>query len=176
MNSKEQISAEELLSALRGFAGKTGPEILKGLSGIYELTVIGEKGFAVHAVVSGGRAAFGKGGHPAAICSAETDPATLGALLRGGIRPAKAVMSGKIRVKGRADGLMKLAALLRAAESGISMECLTSQPGIQVYTGGKKAIALETQHWPDGPNHPDWASTALFPGETYRETTVYRFF
>ncbi len=74
------------------------------------------------------------------------------------------------------DGSLKLAALLRAAESGISMECLTSQPGIQVYTGGKKAIALETQHWPDGPNHPDWASTALFPGETYRETTVYRFF
>ena len=74
------------------------------------------------------------------------------------------------------DGSLRFAALLQAAESGIAMECRTTQPGIQVYTGGKKAIALETQHFPDGPNHPEWASAALFPGETYRETTVYRFF
>lgn len=106
-------SAEELISALRGFAEKTEPEALKGLSGVYNLRVTGKNGYAVHAVVSGGRAAFGKGEHAAAICSAETDAGLLGALLRGEIRPAKAVLSGKLRIKGRADALGRLAALLR---------------------------------------------------------------
>ena len=37
------------------------------------------------------------------------------------------------------------------------------------------AVALETQHYPDSPNRPDFPSTVLRPGETYRSTTIYRF-
>ena len=75
---------------------------------------------------------------------------------------------------GRA-GEMKTAATLKSPATGIVMETLTTQPGIQVYTGAKKAIALETQHYPDGPNHPEWPSTLLRPGEVYKEKTIYRF-
>ena len=67
----------------------------------------------------------------------------------------------------------------------------TTEPGIQFYSanyldgsvigkGGtayKKnhALCLETQHFPDSPNHPDFPSTVLRPGETFRSTTVYEF-
>ena len=75
--------------------------------------------------------------------------------------------------------------------SGRRMEVYTTQPGIQVYTanyldgsvtgkGGQvynkhAGIALETQHFPDSPNHSDFPSTVLRPGETFRSQTVYRF-
>lgn len=75
--------------------------------------------------------------------------------------------------------------------SGIAMDIFTDQPGLQFYIGnfldgtvrGKKgiyyprrsAICLETQHYPDSPNHPDWPDTRLNPGETYTTTTTYKF-
>jgi len=76
--------------------------------------------------------------------------------------------------------------------SGRYMEVLTTQPGIQFYTGnflngslrntknGQKyikhgSICLETQHFPDSPNQPSFPSTILKPGETYKYTTVYKF-
>jgi aldose 1-epimerase len=75
--------------------------------------------------------------------------------------------------------------------SGRLMEVLTSQPGVQFYTGnlldgtliGKggrsyrkhDGFCLETQHFPDSPNQPDFPSTVLRPGETYRHSTAYRF-
>jgi aldose 1-epimerase len=84
-----------------------------------------------------------------------------------------------------------LAALARDPASGRSMEVLTDQPGVQLYTGnnldgsifGKHgdnypihcAFCLETQHYPDSVNHPGFPSTLLHPGETFRSTTVYRF-
>ena len=69
------------------------------------------------------------------------------------------------------------------------MECCTTQPAMQLYTGnfvdaagkdgtryGRYAgLCLETQHYPCSPNFPQFPSTVLRPGETYRETTVYRF-
>jgi aldose 1-epimerase len=71
------------------------------------------------------------------------------------------------------------------------MEVFTTQPGIQLYTGnfldgtvtGKQghvyqrryAFCLETQHFPDSPNHPEFPSTILKPGETFREKAVFRF-
>jgi aldose 1-epimerase len=72
------------------------------------------------------------------------------------------------------------------------MEVFTTQPGIQFYSGnflngdlqttkgGQRYVAhaglcLETQHYPDSPNEPSFPSTILKPGETYRETTVYKF-
>lgn len=72
--------------------------------------------------------------------------------------------------------------------SGRVMEILTTEPGIQFYTGnflgddagsahaGKHgAFCLETQHYPDSPNQPKFPTTVLKPGETYKSTTVHRF-
>src|SRR5688572_1020746 len=75
--------------------------------------------------------------------------------------------------------------------TGRRMEVLTTEPGMQLYTGnfldGKltgvggvnykqhSAFCLETQHFPDSPNHPHFPSTVLRPGETYKTTTAYRF-
>ena len=71
------------------------------------------------------------------------------------------------------------------------MEILTTEPGIQFYSGnfldgtitGKDGIVykhrygfcLETQHFPDSPNKPDFPSVVLKPGETYSHTTIHRF-
>jgi aldose 1-epimerase len=75
--------------------------------------------------------------------------------------------------------------------TGRVLEVLTDQPGIQFYTGNfldgsvtgtdgkvykkRYAFCLETQHYPDSPNHPTFPTTELKPGETFRSTTVYRF-
>ncbi len=73
--------------------------------------------------------------------------------------------------------------------SGIRMRCYTDQPGVQLYTanflntdfgkGGAmtrhQGFCLETQHFPDSPNHPDFPSTALHAGETFVSRTVYAF-
>lgn len=86
--------------------------------------------------------------------------------------------------------------LTQAAEvydpaSGRVLQVLTTEPGVQFYTSnfldgsikGKQGIAyprngalcLETQHFPDSPNHPDFPSTVLRPGSKFHSTTVYRF-
>ena len=86
---------------------------------------------------------------------------------------------------------LKLAAILTEPASGRVMEVLTTEPAIQFYSGnfldgkviGKGGVAyqhrsglcLETEHFPDSPNRPDFPSTALNPGETYKTSTVYRF-
>jgi len=85
----------------------------------------------------------------------------------------------------------KLAAKLISPKSGITLEVYTNEPGIQVYTGnfldgsvtGKKGIVykqrsgvcLETQHYPDSPNKPDWPSVVLESGQTYHSTCIYKF-
>ncbi|MCD6332677.1 MAG: galactose mutarotase [Bacteroidales bacterium] len=87
-------------------------------------------------------------------------------------------------------GLRKIARVTEPA-SGRVMEVLTTEPGVQFYTGnfldgaltGKGGVSyskhlgfcLETQHFPDSPNHPEFPDTVLQPGQTYRHTTVYRF-
>lgn len=88
-------------------------------------------------------------------------------------------------------GEMKLAATLHDPKSGRFMEVLTTEPGIQFYAGnfldgklkGKNGdryvkndgLCLETQHFPDSPNHPNFPSTILRPGNKYTSTTVYKF-
>jgi len=82
---------------------------------------------------------------------------------------------------------------LRAAspESGIVLEVLTNEPGVQIYTGNfldgtvtgkndityqqRTAVCFETQHYPDSPNKPQWPSVVLNPGETYTSHCIYRF-
>ncbi len=84
-----------------------------------------------------------------------------------------------------------LAARVYEPKTGRVMELFTTEPGVQLYTAnfldgkrkGKGAIAygkhqafcLETQHFPDSVNHPNFPSTILRPGETYTQTTVYKF-
>lgn len=60
-------------------------------------------------------------------------------------------------------------------ESGRRLRVETTEPGLQLYTGKGDAFALETQHYPDSPNHPNFPSTALRPGQHFKSTTVYRF-
>lgn len=87
------------------------------------------------------------------------------------------------------DTSLSLAARAADPASGRVLTVLTTQPGIQFYsgnfltgtlvgTGGKSyrqsyGFALETQHFPDSPNHPDFPSTVLRPGQTYDQTTVF---
>ena len=91
----------------------------------------------------------------------------------------------------QADGTLRLAATMHEPNTGRTMEVLTTEPGIQFYSGNflngtgegksgkphayRTGFALETQHFPDSVNHPAFPSTILRPGETYRTTTVYRF-
>jgi aldose 1-epimerase len=82
----------------------------------------------------------------------------------------------------------QLAARATSPKSGITMEVSTTEPGVQLYSAnhlaGKPADAgapqhgafcLETQHYPDSPNRPDFPTTTLKPGETYRQITVHKF-
>ena len=91
----------------------------------------------------------------------------------------------------RAKNSPAFAARLRDPSSGRVLEVWTTEPGIQLYTGntfdhgepGKNgyayprhgALALETQHFPDSPNHSQFPSTVLRPGEEFLSTTIYRF-
>jgi aldose 1-epimerase len=89
------------------------------------------------------------------------------------------------------DGELFLAARATDSASGRSLDVLTTEPGIQFYAGNlldgtlvgtsgqmyrqSYGFALETQHYPDSPNHDNFPSTVLRPGETYETTTIYRF-
>ena len=86
------------------------------------------------------------------------------------------------------DGLA-LAAAVTEPGSGRVLEVWTDQPGVQLYSGNKltgslrgkagrlyrsgDAFCLETQHWPDSPNHPGYPSTVLGPQQTFRTSTVF---
>ncbi len=94
--------------------------------------------------------------------------------------------------RGEADEhTMVLAAQVYEPDSGRVMEVYTDAPGVQFYTGNhlegrftgksgrpygyRSGFCLETQHYPDAPNHPQFPSTVLRPGETYQTSTRYRF-
>ncbi|KQR70980.1 aldose epimerase family protein [Pedobacter sp. Leaf176] len=86
----------------------------------------------------------------------------------------------------------KVIAKVKSTVTGIIMEIYTSEPGLQFYSGNfltgkdkdgkggksyphRSAICLETQHFPDAPNHTNFASTVLKPGDVYKTTTTYKF-
>jgi aldose 1-epimerase len=89
------------------------------------------------------------------------------------------------------DRSMIQAAEVREPNSGRQMEVWTTEPAIQFYSGNflagsvsgpsqrtyrqGDALALETQHFPDSPNQPDFPSVVLRPGETYETSTIYKF-
>jgi len=71
-----------------------------------------------------------------------------------------------------------LAARVTEPKSGRVMEVRTTQPGVQLYTGNHLkhgALCLETQHYPDSVNHPDFPSTILRAGQTFKSATVFAF-
>ncbi|MEY4938737.1 MAG: Aldose 1-epimerase precursor [Verrucomicrobiota bacterium] len=90
-----------------------------------------------------------------------------------------------------AAGTLRPAATVTHPRSGRTMDVLTTEPGVQFYTGNfldgsyvakdgqryrrRGGFCLETQHFPDSPNQPEFPSTILRPGQTFRSTTVYRF-
>jgi aldose 1-epimerase len=84
-----------------------------------------------------------------------------------------------------------LAARVVDPESGRGMEVFTTQPGVQLYTakglgnqlraadgpyGPYHGLCLETQHFPDSPNHPAFPTTLLRPDEEFHQVTIHRFF
>ena len=91
----------------------------------------------------------------------------------------------------RFDRKLHLAARVADPKSGRVMEVLTTEPSIHIYTAGYMsgndkgaqgtpyrafdAVALEAQHFQDSPHHPEFPTTQLQPGQTYRATTIYRF-
>jgi len=86
---------------------------------------------------------------------------------------------------------LTLAARVTEPGSGRTLEVSTTQPGVQFYTGNfldgtvtgkhghiykrRNAFCLETQHFPDSPNHPDFPTTILRPGEKFHQVTVFKF-
>jgi aldose 1-epimerase len=94
-------------------------------------------------------------------------------------------------VLNKKDSSVALAASLYEPISGRVMDVLTTEPGLQFYSGNflngsaigkggkpynfRNGLCLETQHFPDSPNKPQFPSTVLRPGETYLTTTVYHF-
>jgi aldose 1-epimerase len=87
-------------------------------------------------------------------------------------------------------GSLLLAAQAFDPHSGRVLEVLTTEPGVQLYTGNfldgirgkdgkvynrRNAFCLETQHFPDSPNHPNFPTTELKPGQHFASTTVYKF-
>lgn len=86
---------------------------------------------------------------------------------------------------------LSLCARCSSPKTGIAMEVFTTQPGVQLYTGNwmtgnfvgkngqrypeRAALCLETQHFPDSPNKPEYPSTVLRPEEAFLSTTIYKF-
>jgi aldose 1-epimerase len=81
-------------------------------------------------------------------------------------------------------------ATVSEASTGIQLNVFTTEPGVQFYSGNylnikkgkdsksyptRSGFCLETQHFPDSPNHEDFPSTVLNPNETYTQTTIYQF-
>ena len=65
-------------------------------------------------------------------------------------------------------------ATLYSPESGRVLEVWNDHPGLQVYTGARTAIALESQMYPDSPNHKEFPSTVLRPKQKYTHTCIYK--
>jgi aldose 1-epimerase len=92
-------------------------------------------------------------------------------------------------VLNRKDSSMQLVAVLTDSVSGRKLEVFTTEPGLQFYSGNfldgtfvsggkpvkfRTALCLETQHYPDSPNKPNFPTTILQPGQQYHTVTRYK--
>lgn len=91
-------------------------------------------------------------------------------------RPISAYHYDTNFVLDRTENRLGRAAIAGDPVSGRMLEVLTTEPGMQLYTGKPGYFALETQHFPDSPHHPQFPSTVLRAGQRFESTTVYRFF
>jgi aldose 1-epimerase len=146
--------------------------------------------------LSGAGSAGGAGGHELRLAASRFTPVD-GDLIPTGVlddvtgtrfdfRESRKVGSGYdhnfVLDKGLTPAPVEIAELHDPA-TGRVLTVATTEPGIQLYTGDYLAdpyapgagIALETQHFPDSPNRPEFPSTELRPGDTYRSETVYGF-
>ncbi|NEV87089.1 galactose mutarotase [Streptomyces tendae] len=136
------------------------------------------------------------GGHELRLAASRITPVDAGLIPTGGLddvtdtrfdfRRARKVGSGYdhnfVLDKGVTDTAEEVAELYDPA-SGRVLTVATTEPGLQLYTADHlgepfapgDGIALETQHFPDSPNRPDFPSTVLRPGEVFRSETVYGF-
>ena len=87
--------------------------------------------------------------------------------------------------------ISQVAAKVYDPKSGRTLEVYTNEPGIQFYAGNfldgtvkgkhgiyyplRSALCLETQHYPDSPNKPEWPSVVLEPGQTYNSECIFKF-
>ncbi|GAA2570072.1 aldose epimerase family protein [Streptomyces lienomycini] len=136
------------------------------------------------------------GGHELRLAASRITPVDAGLIPTGGLedvadtrfdfRRARKVGSGYdhnfVLDKGVTGAAEEVAELYDPA-SGRVLTVATTEPGLQLYTADHlgepfapgDGIALETQHFPDSPNRPDFPSTVLRPGEVFRSETVYGF-
>ena len=121
-------------------------------------------------------------------------PRLIGERIRDGADPQLVVGRGydhNFAIDGGVTATPRFVARFEDPVSGRTMEIASTEPGLQVYSGnfldgtvvGKggqvyrqgDGLALEPQHYPDSPHHPDFPATRLDPGQTYRQISVYRF-
>ena len=109
---------------------------------------------------------------------------------RGRALPGEGLLDHNLCLSDERTALREVA-VLRSTASGVEMRLATTEPGLQVYDGGKlrpgatglrgapygphAGVALEPQVWPDAPGRPGFPSAVLRPGETYRQTTTFTF-
>ena len=101
-----------------------------------------------------------------------TEPNTIGSRIA---KMGRSVYDNNYVINGWDGKKLVLAARAYDPASGRVMEVLTTEPGLQLYTSEGEAFCLETQHFPDSPNHPDFPSTILRPNETFKSETIYKF-
>ena len=120
-----------------------------------------------------------------------TSPHKIGERIGAGFKPLKQGMGYDHNFIISGGHGLKLAARVKDPRSGRVMEVRTTEPAVQFYssnhmtklTGCKNghtydfrhAYCFETQHYPDSPNHPDFPTTVLNPGDTYQHTCIYKF-
>jgi aldose 1-epimerase len=91
----------------------------------------------------------------------------------------------------KSPNALSVAAEVYEPQTGRVMDVLTTEPGVQFYSGNfldgtiqgkegktyghRSALCLETQHFPDSPNHPNFPSTVLKPGQKFSSSTIYKF-
>jgi aldose 1-epimerase len=120
-------------------------------------------------------------------------PTTIGARINDDnaqLKMAKGYDHNWVLDRDHKSGLV-LAARAYSPKSGRVLTVLTTEPGVQFYSGNfldgslhgkdgkvykfRYGFTLETQHYPDSPNHPNFPSTVLRPGQVYHQTTVFQF-
>jgi aldose 1-epimerase len=101
-----------------------------------------------------------------------TTPALIGARMNE-LKP-RPIYDHNFVINGGGKSLVP-AARARDRRSGRIMEVRTTEPGVQLYTGRTGGFCLETQHYPDSVNHPNFPSTVLRPGDKFESATIFSF-